>query len=71
MTARAFAYLAIAATMLASGERRAARLVEHARLVHVPAEELFAVDPSGLSLLDVDTPQAYRDALVRLDRCAR
>jgi molybdenum cofactor guanylyltransferase len=57
----------IAAAMLASGERRAARLVEHARLVEVSDEELFAADPSGLSLLDVDTPQAYDDALARLD----
>jgi molybdopterin-guanine dinucleotide biosynthesis protein A len=61
----------IAATMLASGERRAVRLVEHARLVEVSDEELFAVDPSGLSLLDVDTPQSYHDALARLDPFAR
>jgi molybdopterin-guanine dinucleotide biosynthesis protein A len=61
----------IAATMLASGERRAARLVEHARLVEVSEGELFAVDPTGLSLLDVDTPQAYHDALARLDPFAR
>ena len=61
----------IAATMLASGERRAVRLAEHARLVEVSDEELLAIDPSGLSLLDVDTPQAYQDALARLDPCAR
>jgi molybdopterin-guanine dinucleotide biosynthesis protein A len=61
----------IAATMLASGERRAVRLGEHARLVQLSDEDLFAVDPSGLSLLDVDTPQAYRDALARLDPHAR
>jgi molybdenum cofactor guanylyltransferase len=61
----------IAATMLASGERRAVRLGEHARLVQLSDEDLFAVDPSGLSLLDVDTPQAYHDALARLDPHAR
>jgi molybdopterin-guanine dinucleotide biosynthesis protein A len=61
----------IAATMVASGERRAVRLAEHARLVQVLEEDLFAIDPSGLSLVDVDTPQAYRDALARLDPHAR
>src|SRR5437773_3758091 len=40
----------IAATMLASGERRAVRLGEHARLLQLSDEDLFAVDPSGLSL---------------------
>src|SRR5262249_3341663 len=59
----------IAATMLACGERRAVRLVEHARLAEVSDDELFAVDPSGLSLLDVDTPQEYQDALARLEPC--
>ena len=57
----------IATTMLASGERRAARLVELARLVEVSDEDVLAVDPSGLSLFDIDTPEAYREALARLD----
>jgi molybdopterin-guanine dinucleotide biosynthesis protein A len=61
----------IATAMLASGERRAARLVELARLVEVSEEDLLAIDPAGLSLFDVDTPQAYREALARLDPCAR
>ena len=58
---------AIATTMLASGERRAARLVELARLVEVSDEDVLSVDPSGLSLIDIDTPEAYREALARLD----
>jgi molybdopterin-guanine dinucleotide biosynthesis protein A len=61
----------IAAAMLASGERRAARLVERARLVEVCDEDVLAVDPSGLSLVDIDTPLAYREALARLNPGAR
>ena len=58
---------AIATTMLASGERRAGRLVELARLVEVSEEDVLAVDPSGLSFFDIDTLEAYREALARLD----
>jgi len=54
---------AIAAELLASGERRASRLVEAAGLVEITGDDVLAVDPSGLSLFDVDTPEAYRRAL--------
>jgi molybdopterin-guanine dinucleotide biosynthesis protein A len=53
----------IAETLLASGERRATALMEHARLFEVTETELATADPSGLSFLDVDTPEAYRRAL--------
>jgi molybdopterin-guanine dinucleotide biosynthesis protein A len=53
----------IAETLLASGERRATALLEHARLFEVTEIELAAADPTGLSFLDVDTPEAYRRAL--------
>jgi len=54
---------AIAASMLAAGERRAAALVRQAGLVEVLQEDLLRIDPAGLGFLDVDTPQAYKRAL--------
>jgi molybdenum cofactor guanylyltransferase len=53
----------IAAALLASGEHRASALTDRVRLCEVPAAELAAADPTGLSFLDVDTPEAYRRAL--------
>ena len=53
----------IAETLLASGERRATALMERARLFEVTETEIATADPSGLSFLDVDTPEAYRRAL--------
>jgi len=53
----------IAESLLRSGERRATALMERARLFEVTETEVAAVDPSGLSFLDVDTPEAYRRAL--------
>lgn len=57
---------ALAAELLAGGERRALALVERAALVAVPPEELRCADPTGASFFDVDTPQAYAEALRRL-----
>jgi len=54
---------AIAQTLLAAGERRASALLDRARLSEVTGTELAAADPSGLSFLDIDTPEAYRHAL--------
>lgn len=54
---------AIAQSMLARGDRRASQLVETAALVEVAGRDLLAADPSGRSLLDIDTPQAYQKAL--------
>jgi molybdopterin-guanine dinucleotide biosynthesis protein A len=53
----------IAEALLASGERRATALLERARLCEVAETELATADPSRLSFLDVDTPEAYRRAL--------
>jgi molybdopterin-guanine dinucleotide biosynthesis protein A len=53
----------IADGLLASGERRAMALLQHARLREVTESELATADPTGLSFLDVDTPDAYRRAL--------
>jgi molybdopterin-guanine dinucleotide biosynthesis protein A len=53
----------IAQTLLARGERRASALLDRARLCEVTEAELAAADPSGLSFLDIDTPEAYRRAL--------
>jgi len=54
---------AVAASMLAAGERRALDLVQRAGLVEIPEQHLLRVDSSGLWFLDVDTPDAYRRAL--------
>ena len=56
----------VAAAMLAAGERRAVDLVRRARLTEVREAELLIADPSGASFVDVDTPQAYQDALARI-----
>lgn len=61
----------VAAALLARGERRARSLVEHAGLVSVPAEDLRAADPAGTSFFDVDTPEAYAEALRRLGGSTR
>ena len=53
----------IAETLLATGERRASALLDHARLCEVTEADLAAADPLGLSFLDIDTPEAYRRAL--------
>ena len=54
---------AVIRQMLASGERRAMALRPLTRLVEVAAHELGDVDPAGLALIDVDTPEAYAEAL--------
>jgi molybdopterin-guanine dinucleotide biosynthesis protein A len=52
--------------LIDTGERRAVSILEHAKIVVIPSAELRAIDPEGLSFLDVDTPEAYREALQRL-----
>jgi molybdopterin-guanine dinucleotide biosynthesis protein A len=54
---------AVAAEMLAGGERRASVLVERSHAVLVPEADLRRADPSGRTFIDVDTPEAYREAL--------
>ena len=53
----------IAALLLVSGEHRASVLTDRVRLCEVREAELAAADPTGLSFLDIDTPEAYRRAL--------
>jgi molybdenum cofactor guanylyltransferase len=53
-------------SLIEAGERRAVSILEHARIVLIPSAELHAIDPEGLSFLDVDTEEAYREALQRL-----
>jgi molybdenum cofactor guanylyltransferase len=49
--------------MLASGLRRLVDLPGRARVIEIAPRELAAVDPSGRSFVDVDTPAAYEIAL--------
>jgi molybdopterin-guanine dinucleotide biosynthesis protein A len=53
------------AARIETGERRAVSIVEHATIVVIPSAELRPIDPEGLSFLDVDTEEAYREALRR------
>jgi molybdenum cofactor guanylyltransferase len=55
--------LAIVEQMLASDERRIIRLPRRANVVELSAAELRAVDPSGRSFVDLDTPEDYERAL--------
>lgn len=56
----------LAEQMLLEGSRRAQDLAVRARLVDVTEAKLRAVDPSGASFFDVDTPESYCEALRRV-----
>lgn len=56
----------VAQQMLLEGERRAQELIARAGLVEVDEETLRAVDPSGATFFDVDTPEAYAEAVRRV-----
>lgn len=56
----------IAERMLRDGNHRARQLVARAGLAVVDEETLRAVDPTGASFFDVDTPEAHAEALRRI-----
>lgn len=56
----------IADRMLREGNHRARQLVARAGLAVVGEERLRAVDPTGASFFDVDTPEAHAEALRRI-----
>lgn len=58
--------VAMLSDLIATGERRAVSIVEHANIALVPSVELRRIDAEGASFIDIDTPQAYREALQRL-----
>ena len=53
---------------LAAGELRPVRLYDRVRTRILEAGEITALDPEGLSMLDVNDPEAYRHALDLLAR---
>lgn len=55
--------LPVVESMLDRGKRRAIDLPSLVTIVDVAAEDVLAVDPSGQSFFDVDTPEDYRAAL--------
>ena len=63
---RKAAILLVAEAMLASGKRRVIDLPSKTTIVTVPEAELRAIDPSGRSFQDIDTPEAYERALRQL-----
>ncbi len=54
---------AVAASMLAAGEHRASALIARSGAVVISEEDVRLADSTGLSFLDVDTPEGYRHAL--------
>jgi molybdopterin-guanine dinucleotide biosynthesis protein A len=58
------AILPIVEEMLAAGKRRIVDLAMRAKIAEVPPSELRAMDPSGRSFVDVDTPEDYERALL-------
>lgn len=55
------------AALVAAGERRLHVVATRADVRIVPAERLAAHDPEGLSFVSLNTPEAYADALRRLE----
>lgn len=50
---------------LAAGNRRPIAVLDQVRTRRVQEAEIRAVDPEGLSFLNVNTPQEYQEALAR------
>jgi len=59
--------LPVVESMLFGGRRRAIDLPSLVTIVDVAASEVLAVDPSGGSFRDVDTPEDYAEALRERD----
>ncbi len=57
----------VADGMLRDGELRAQQLAARISAVEVGEHEIRAVDPRGESFVDLDTPEAYREALRMID----
>jgi molybdopterin-guanine dinucleotide biosynthesis protein A len=51
------------ADRLRAGERRLMDLLDHVRVRRVSAAEVRAIDPQGLSLMNLNTPEDYERAL--------